>query len=220
MKRSKKLPTRKRRALGHLALLAVLAALLSVLHLYNFLPSQAVYEAEEITHAGPTEIAATDWKAPDGSQYYYPQLLAVSEREDTVLFTVMQFHLWGGWNLRLSSAMDCAPGAPLWGDAWVSSTRNDQGRCYLFLRIGDPAITALDVDLRCWIEWNNSRKEWDRETAVTLHTTADDWEETKDGTRYYLTAVDGTFVNTRIDAVATGYDAHGSIVAEFDSYEP
>ena len=210
MKRSKKLPTRKRQALRRLALLAVLAVLLSALHLYNFLPSQALYELEERANTGRTGVVMRQWAAPNTGLELLPRLMLLSEKDGVNLLTVMRFSLLLGWTPDTYAAEDCDPEARLWGGLCEADLLGTENRVGVFLRIMDPKITTVEIKV----------KDQTDVVEMTLQTEAASWTEMDDGTRYWCAAVWIPAGNIHTVMTATGYDADGSVAAEFDSYEP
>lgn len=112
--RNKQLPTRKRRALRRVALLAALAAVLSVFRLYAFLPIQALRMVEEDHNTGPTGVIRRQLCPAPTVRDWGPQLMYLSSRDDTVLLTGLDFSLLRGWREDfLTLPYDCGEGGPL-----------------------------------------------------------------------------------------------------------
>lgn len=215
--RNKRQPTRKQTALRRLALAAVLAVLLLVFRGFAFLPSQAVYRAEEFWNTGRTETV--QWKvcAPEQGEFS-PVVVYLSEKGDTVLLTAASFSLPGGWGREyVTKAVDCPPDTPLYGRMW----RNGNDRAYGFLRVSDPEIVKLDIELQGLVR--RPMGGYDRETGLRLESGAAAWQPGASD-RYLLLVQDLSdrqYVhdNGRVCLNVTAYDEAGAVVARYDSYD-
>lgn len=218
--RKKRLPTRRKRALGRLALLLALAAFLSVFRLYAFLPAQALRLVEEELNTGSTEVIRRQWVPRSAAnEQAGPWLVYLSNKGDTVVLCGLRFRFLTGWQPAFMEDHDCAPEAALSGQYCYNGTK---GWAVGFLRIGDPSVTEVSVSFQTpTTEWEDSQARWKRTEVVSLRTRAAEWTE-KDGFRYALVTADirewpaGALYGPA-DLRATAYDAAGNVVAEYDT---
>lgn len=218
--RKKRLPTRRKRALGRAALLLALAAFLSVFRLYAFLPAQALRLAEEELNTGSTEVIRRQGVPRSAAnEKAGPWLVYLSGKGDTVLLCGLRFRPLTGWQTVFMEDHDCAPGAALSGQYCYNGTK---GWAVGFLRIGDPSVTEVAVSFQTpTTEWDDSQEQWKRTEVASLRTGAAEWTE-KDGFRYALVTADirewpAGGLYGLADLHATAYDAAGNVVAEYDS---
>ena len=220
MKRNiKKLPTRRRKALTRLGWILGIVAFLSVFRLYYFLPSQALYEAEERQNLGRTEVVILE-KGLD-LEFTTASRMYLSVWEDTVLLTGMRFRPLTGWDSGPVVCRDLPAEEPVSGYAWTPYGVEGRSFALGYVCVDDPAITAADIRLQGVRAWDSQKGEWTREDVFRIQSEASEWTESG-GRRYLL-------LNREVEwpeelewgpfyMVVTAFDAQGNVVAEYDSY--
>lgn len=217
--RKKRMPGRRRRALNWLALLLVLTAALGIFDRFAFLPAQALYQSEEWFHTGRTEVVQKKLAVKTAQKTtLFPQVVYLSERDDTVLLTAMTFGAVSGWQRSTgTTAAEIPAGAELYGRVVIGGSI---GRTYGFLRVSDPAVTAVEVQLQ------EEGASGQMETSASFRTEASAWTE-RDENRYFL------FVHGDIPGWLASQDPHlgevylrltalgagGEVLAEYDEWE-
>lgn len=216
MMRRKKLPTRRRRALRRLVLAA--AVLLLSNHLLGvglLLPVQAVRQVEERQGAPHGAVLDRLW-TPEIHRTHLVYLTA-SEKAVTIADTYLSVYGWiGGFGWSL----DCTTGEPLYaGEMTMYRDEREGTVCCYYGRVDDPTIETVMISVRGEL-YDETTKTAYWEEAARLTAEPEDFLERK-GYRCFLLShiiTDWPYDSGR-HAWATGYDAAGNVVAEFEIQE-
>lgn len=214
--RRKKLPTRRRRALRRLVLAA--AVLLLSNHLLGvglLLPVQAVRQVEERQGAPHGAVLDRLW-TPEIHRTHLVYLTA-SEKAVTIADTYLSVYGWiGGFGWSL----DCTTGEPLYaGEMTMYRDEREGTECCYYGRVDDPTIETVTISERGEL-YDETTKTAYWEEAARLTAEPEDFLERK-GYRCFLLShiiTDWPYDSGR-HAWATGYDAAGNVVAEFEIQE-
>lgn len=214
--RRKKLPTRRRRALRRLVLAA--AVLLLSNHLLGvglLLPVQAVRQVEERQGAPHGAVLDRLW-TPEIHRTHLVYLTA-SEKAVTIADTYLSVYGWiGGFGWSL----DCTTGEPLYaGEMTMYRDEREGTVCCYYGRVDDPTIETVTISVRAEL-YDETTKTAYWEEAARLTAEPEDFLERK-GYRCFLLShiiTDWPYDSGR-HAWATGYDAAGNVVAEFEIQE-
>ena len=214
--RRKKLPTRRRRALRRLVLAA--AVLLLSDHLLGvglLLPVQAVRQVEERQGAPHGAVLDRLW-TPEIHRTHLVYLTA-SEKAVTIADTYLSVYGWiGGFGWSL----DCTTGEPLYaGEMTMYRDEREGTVCCYYGRVDDPTIETVTISVRGEL-YDETTKTAYWEEAARLTAEPEDFLERK-GYRCFLLShiiTDWPYDSGR-HAWATGYDAAGNVVAEFEIQE-
>lgn len=214
--RRKKLPTRRRRALRRLVLAA--AVLLLSNHLLGvglLLPVQAVRQVEERQGAPHGAVLDRLW-TPEIHRTHLVYLTA-SEKAVTIADTYLSVYGWiGGFGWSL----DCTTGEPLYaGEMTMYRDEREGTVCCYYGRVDDPTIETVTISERGEL-YDETTKTAYWEEAARLTAEPEDFLERK-GYRCFLLShiiTDWPYDSGR-HAWATGYDAAGNVVAEFEIQE-
>ena len=214
--RRKKLPTRRRRALRRLVLAA--AVLLLSNHLLGvglLLPVQAVRQVEERQGAPHGAVLDRLW-TPEIHRTHLVYLTA-SEKTVTIADTYLSVYGWiGGFGWSL----DCTTGEPLYaGEMTMYRDEREGTVCCYYGRVDDPTIETVTISVRAEL-YDETTKTAYWEEAARLTAEPEDFLERK-GYRCFLLShiiTDWPYDSGR-HAWATGYDAAGNVVAEFEIQE-
>lgn len=214
--RRKKLPTRRRRALRRLVLAA--AVLLLSDHLLGvglLLPVQAVRQVEERQGAPHGAVLDRLW-TPEIHRTHLVYLTA-SEKTVTIADTYLSVYGWiGGFGWSL----DCTTGEPLYaGEMTMYRDEREGTVCCYYGRVDDPTIETVTISVRAEL-YDETTKTAYWEEAARLTAEPEDFLERK-GYRCFLLShiiTDWPYDSGR-HAWATGYDAAGNVVAEFEIQE-
>lgn len=214
--RRKKLPTRRRRALRRLVLAA--AVLLLSNHLLGvglLLPVQAVRQVEERQGAPHGAMLDRLW-TPEIHRTHLVYLTA-SEKAVTIADTYLSVYGWiGGFGWSL----DCTTGEPLYaGEMTMYRDEREGTVCCYYGRVDDPTIETVTISERGEL-YDETTKTAYWEEAARLTAEPEDFLERK-GYRCFLLShiiTDWPYDSGR-HAWATGYDAAGNVVAEFEIQE-
>lgn len=214
--RRKKLPTRRRRALRRLVLAA--AVLLLSNHLLGvglLLPIQAIRQVEERQGAPHGAVLDRLW-TPEIHRTHLVYLTA-SEKAVTIADTYLSVYGWiGGFGWSL----DCTTGEPLYaGEMTMYRDEREGTECCYYGRVDDPTIETVMISVRGEL-YDETTKTAYWEEAARLTAEPEDFLERK-GYRCFLLShiiTDWPYDSGR-HAWATGYDAAGNVVAEFEIQE-
>lgn len=214
--RRKKLPTRRRRALRRLVLAA--AVLLLSNHLLGvglLLPVQAIRQVEERQGAPHGAVLDRLW-TPEIHRTHLVYLTA-SEKAVTIADTYLSVYGWiGGFGWSL----DCTTGEPLYaGEMTMYRDEREGTVCCYYGRVDDPTIETVTISERGEL-YDETTKTAYWEEAARLTAEPEDFLERK-GYRCFLLShiiTDWPYDSGR-HAWATGYDAAGNVVAEFEIQE-
>lgn len=214
--RRKKLPTRRRRALRRLVLAA--AVLLLSNHLLGvglLLPIQAIRQVEERQGAPHGAVLDRLW-TPEIHRTHLVYLTA-SEKAVTIADTYLSVYGWiGGFGWSL----DCTTGEPLYaGEMTMYRDEREGTVCCYYGRVDDPTIETVTISVRGEL-YDETTKTAYWEDAARLTAEPEDFLERK-GYRCFLLShiiTDWPYDSGR-HAWATGYDAAGNVVAEFEIQE-
>lgn len=214
--RRKKLPTRRRRALRRLVLAA--AVLLLSNHLLGvglLLPIQAIRQVEERQGAPHGAVLDRLW-TPEIHRTHLVYLTA-SEKAVTIADTYLSVYGWiGGFGWSL----DCTTGEPLYaGEMTMYRDEREGTVCCYYGRVDDPTIETVTISVRAEL-YDETTKTAYWEEAARLTAEPEDFLERK-GYRCFLLShiiTDWPYDSGR-HAWATGYDAAGNVVAEFEIQE-
>ncbi len=212
----KTLPTRRRRALRRLVLAA--AVLLLSNHLLGvglLLPVQAVRQVEERQGAPHGAVLDRLW-TPEIHRTHLVYLTA-SEKTVTIADTYLSVYGWiGGFGWSL----DCTTGEPLYaGEMTMYRDEREGTVCCYYGRVDDPTIETVTISERGEL-YDETTKTAYWEEAARLTAEPEDFLERK-GYRCFLLShiiTDWPYDSGR-HAWATGYDAAGNVVAEFEIQE-
>lgn len=212
----KTLPTRRRRALRRLVLAA--AVLLLSNHLLGvglLLPVQAVRQVEERQGAPHGAVLDRLW-TPEIHRTHLVYLTA-SEKAVTIADTYLSVYGWiGGFGWSL----DCTTGEPLYaGEMTMYRDEREGTVCCYYGRVDDPTIETVMISVRGEL-YDETTKTAYWEEAARLTAEPEDFLERK-GYRCFLLShiiTDWPYDSGR-HAWATGYDAAGNVVAEFEIQE-
>ncbi len=213
--KAKIIPARKRRALRRTAAFLMLLAVSSLFGYGKALPAQAVRYTEESYNTGRTQVVKR--LMPPRELKLGPALFYLSENEDALLLSAVRFYPLCGWTDGGGGFVDCAKNTPIHVGAWSASRMKDKidyGAEYLYGRIDDPAVAAVNVRV-CWRDFNAAEEVYN--TAFAVVTTAVDWME-KDGMRYFIRQYDGDWKEFQDTYDSTMYyfsdalDAKGNVL--------
>ena len=214
--RRKKLPTRRRRALRRLVLAA--AVLLLSDHLLGvglLLPVQAVRQVEERQGAPHGAVLDRLW-TPEIHRTHLVYLTA-SEKAVTIADTYLTIY---GWTGGFGWSLDCTTGEPLYaGEMTMYRDEREGTVCCYYGRVDDPTIETVTISVRAEL-YDETTKTAYWEEAARLTAEPEDFLERK-GYRCFLLShiiTDWPYDSGR-HAWATGYDAAGNVVAEFEIQE-
>ena len=214
--RRKKLPTRRRRALRRLVLAA--AVLLLSNHLLGvglLLPVQAVRQVEERQGAPHGAVLDRLW-TPEIHRTHLVYLTA-SEKAVTIADTYLSVYGWiGGFGWSL----DCTTGEPLYaGEMTMYRDEREGTVCCYYGRVDDPTIETVTISVRAEL-YDETTKTAYWEEAARLTAEPEDFLERKGYRSFLLSHIitDWPYDSGR-HAWATGYDAAGNVVAEFEIQE-
>lgn len=209
MKREK-LPSRKRKALRRIAVMAVVVFCVNFfMHIGLLFPIQAIWQLQERGGTGWTKVVTRDW-APE---LHKTHLVYLTENENATLLGDCYLTLYG-WMAGFGSTLDCTEEAPLYAGASYMS-RDGERVWYVFGRVDDPEIETLTISLQADV-YSELSQACDRREVRRL-TTSDLLE--KEDRRYFLVRDDGTWDYERDYSprpVVIGYDSAGREVARLD----
>lgn len=213
--RRKKLPTRRRRALRRLVLAAAVLLLSNHLGVGLLLPIQAIREVEERQGAPHGAVLDRLW-TPEIHRTHLVYLTA-SEKAVTIADTYLSVYGWiGGFGWSL----DCTTGEPLYaGEMTMYRDEREGTVCCYYGRVDDPTIETVTISVRAEL-YDETTKTAYWEEAARLTAEPEDFLERK-GYRCFLLShiiTDWPYDSGR-HAWATGYDAAGNVVAEFEIQE-
>ena len=181
MKKTKvSLPSRRKKALRRILIMAVALFVVNGLQHLGLLPRQAVCALEQRAGTGHTAVVARDWARP----LRKTQLVYLSENEKALLLSDTYFTLYG-WMPGFSDEVDCSAEAPLHA-GWRTLGRDGTILWYFYGRVDDPSVTRVDVTLR--------KQAYDEQSGacpgdVVAETGTEDFFE-KGGYRYFLLRLD------------------------------
>ena len=214
--RRKKLPTRRRRALRRLVLAA--AVLLLSNHLLGvglLLPIQAIRQVEERQGVPHGAVLDRLW-TPEIHRTHLVYLTA-SEKAVTIADTYLSVY---GWISAFGWSLDCTTGEPLYaGEMTMYRDEREGTVCCYYGRVDDPTIETVTISVRAEL-YDETTKTAYWEEAARLTAEPEDFLERK-GYRCFLLShiiTDWPYDSGR-HAWATGYDAAGNVVAEFEIQE-
>ena len=212
----KTLPTRRRRALRRLVLAA--AVLLLSNHLLGvglLLPIQAIRQVEERQGAPHGAVLDRLW-TPEIHRTHLVYLTA-SEKTVTIADTYLSVY---GWISAFGWSLDCTTGEPLYaGEMTMYRDEREGTVCCYYGRVDDPTIETVTISERGEL-YDETTKTAYWEEAARLTAEPEDFLERK-GYRCFLLShiiTDWPYDSGR-HAWATGYDAAGNVVAEFEIQE-
>ena len=214
--RRKKLPTRRRRALRRLVLAA--AVLLLSNHLLGvglLLPVQAVRQVEERQGAPHGAVLDRLW-TPEIHRTHLVYLTA-SEKTVTIADTYLSVY---GWISAFGWSLDCTTGEPLYaGEMTMYRDEREGTVCCYYGRVDDPTIETVTISVRAEL-YDETTKTAYWEEAARLTAEPEDFLERKGYRSFLLSHIitDWPYDSGR-HAWATGYDAAGNVVAEFEIQE-
>lgn len=213
MRRSRKLPTRRREALRHAArALILLLAVQNLLHIGLLLPVQAIHMAEEREGVRGTRVLRRLWE-PDICK---TSLFYLSASENAVILSDA-YLTFLGWLPQFGTALDCTGTAPLYAAERSVSRHEEPGRHLFFYgRVDDPAIETVELSLRYISGYGRAGEKNRYEEAVRLTVPEEGWIE-RNGRRYFLLSYeleDWPYESGQY-TFAAGRDAAGEIVTEF-----
>ena len=211
----KTLPTRRRRALRRLVLAAAVLLLSNHLGVGLLLPIQAIREVEERQGAPHGAVLDRLW-TPEIHRTHLVYLTA-SEKTVTIVDTYLSVYGWiGGFGWSL----DCTTGEPLYaGEMTMYRDEREGTVCCYYGRVDDPTIETVTISERGEL-YDETTKTAYWEEAARLTAEPEDFLERK-GYRCFLLShiiTDWPYDSGR-HAWATGYDAAGNVVAEFEIQE-
>lgn len=211
----KTLPTRRRRALRRLVLAAAVLLLSNHLGVGLLLPIQAIRQVEERQGAPHGAVLDRLW-TPEIHRTHLVYLTA-SEKAVTIADTYLSVYGWiGGFGWSL----DCTTGEPLYaGEMTMYRDEREGTVCCYYGRVDDPTIETVTISVRAEL-YDETTKTAYWEEAARLTAEPEDFLERK-GYRCFLLShiiTDWPYDSGR-HAWATGYDAAGNVVAEFEIQE-
>lgn len=211
----KTLPTRRRRALRRLVLAAAVLLLSNHLGVGLLLPIQAIRQVEERQGAPHGAVLDRLW-TPEIHRTHLVYLTA-SEKAVTIADTYLSVYGWiGGFGWSL----DCTTGEPLYaGEMTMYRDEREGTVCCYYGRVDDPTIETVMISVRGEL-YDETTKTAYWEEAARLTAEPEDFLERK-GYRCFLLShiiTDWPYDSGR-HAWATGYDAAGNVVAEFEIQE-
>lgn len=213
----KTLPTRRRRALRRLVLAA--AVLLLSNHLLGvglLLPIQGIRQVEERQGAPHGAVLDRLW-TPEIHRTHLVYLTA-SEEAVTVADTYLSVY---GWMGGFGWALDCTAGEPLYaGEMTMYRDEREETVCCYYGRVDDPAIETVTISVRGELyDETTQTARWEEASCLTA--VPEDFLEWK-GHRHFLLheVMDGDWpYDSGRHAWATGYDADGNVLTEFEIQE-
>lgn len=209
MKRRRKLPTRRRRALRCAgAALVLLLLVQNLLHTALLLPIQAIRLKEAQTGVRDTEVVRRQWEKGtyNGTGLFY---LTASEEAVMLCDTALTFR---GWLPMHGALLDCGEDAPLHAAQrfLYKADRPEEGRktrfygthCFFYGRVDDADIETVEITLP--------------EGAGTGEDPLNAPLFQKNGRRYFLLHcyIPGEGLPARESGRAAGKDRAGNTVAE------
>ncbi len=213
--RRKKMPTRRRDALRHVAwALVLLFAANSLLHIGHLLPIQAIRETEEREGVYHTRVLRRMWEP----EIYKTSLFYLTANENALLLG--DAHLtFLGWFPDFGVALDCSGDAPLYAAERTVNRSNHEGTHFFFYgRVDDPAIETVEISLRYISGYDEEKKENIYQEHICL--TAPIWQE-RDGYRYFLEKyhLEDWPEKKRESTFVVGKNAAGETITEFQIQE-
>lgn len=195
-----------------------LVALLAVNHFLQLgflLPVQAIRQVEERQGAPHGAVLDRLW-TPEIHRTHLVYLTA-SEKAVTIADTYLSVYGWiGGFGWSL----DCTTGEPLYaGEMTMYRDEREGTVCCYYGRVDDPTIETVTISERGEL-YDETTKTAYWEDAARLTAEPEDFLERK-GYRCFLLShiiTDWPYDSGR-HAWATGYDAAGNVVAEFEIQE-
>lgn len=211
-----KMYSRKRWVLRRFAVFLV--ALLTVNHFLQMgflLPIQAIRQVEERQGAPHGAVLDRLW-TPEVHRTHLVYLTA-SEEVVTIADTYLSVYGWlGGFGWSL----DCTTGEPLYaGEMTMYRDEREGTVCCYYGRVDDPTIETVAISVRGQV-YDETAQTARWEEAARLTAEPEDFLE-REGRRYFLlshTITDWPYDSGR-HAWATGYDAEGNVVTEFEIQE-
>lgn len=195
-----------------------LVALLAVNHFLQLgflLPVQAIRQVEERQGAPHGAVLDRLW-TPEIHRTHLVYLTA-SEKAVTIADTYLSVY---GWIGGLGWSRDCTTGEPLYaGEMTMYRDEREGTVCCYYGRVDDPTIETVTISERGEL-YDETTKTAYWEEAARLTAEPEDFLERK-GYRCFLLShiiTDWPYDSGR-HAWATGYDAAGNVVAEFEIQE-
>lgn len=195
-----------------------LVALLAVNHFLQLgflLPVQAIRQVEERQGAPHGAVLDRLW-TPEIHRTHLVYLTA-SEKAVTIADTYLSVY---GWISAFGWSLDCTTGEPLYaGEMTMYRDEREGTVCCYYGRVDDPTIETVTISVRAEL-YDETTKTAYWEEAARLTAEPEDFLERK-GYRCFLLShiiTDWPYDSGR-HAWATGYDAAGNVVAEFEIQE-
>ena len=211
-----KLYSRPRMVLRRFAVFLI--ALVAVNHLMQLgflLPVQAIRQVEERQGAPHGETLARLWTP----EVHRTHLVYLRAHEDAVTLADTYLGLYG-WMGGFGWTLDCTEELPLYaGEMTMYRDEREGTVCYYYGRVDDPTIETVMISVRGEL-YDETTKTAYWEEAARLTAEPEDFLERK-GYRCFLLShiiTDWPYDSGR-HAWATGYDAAGNVVAEFEIQE-
>ena len=209
MKREK-LPSRKRKALGRVAVMAVIVFCVNFfMHIGLLFPIQAIWQLQERGGTGWTRVVTRDWVP----ELHKTHLVYLTENEEALLLGNTYLTLYG-WMAGADAVVDCTEDAPIYAGSTYMN-RDGEWVWYYFGRVDDPAVATVTILLQSE-EWDNDTQTRFRRDIRSLET-AEFYE--KEGRRYFLLKDNGEWdydTCSSPEPVIIGYDSAGEEVARLE----
>ena len=218
MNKRKKRPGRRRTALRRCAWLAAILLFLSVTKLCLPLPGMAVAEAADICDLENPKVV--DWFYDGTLPVTRFALHALVDGERSMMLAVVGFNpLAGGWYYRSYSEADAWDNSGLYAGVYQHG-QDDQSVGYLFGRIDDPEIVAVELTETVQaVVAPESGLHPDEEVTLPVELKEDPILE-KNGTRYLLANIEPREEPYYTRGFhLTGYDAEGNVVVSIEPYQ-
>lgn len=213
MKKAKEktpLPSRRRRALKHLAIaLAVMLVVNQATCMGLLLPIQALWKVEE-REGVRGRIVTCRWDP----RIHRTDLFFLTENEDMVFLGNTYLTILG-WNPGFGWAVDCTEDRPLHAGEDASSREGFGTVWYFYGRVDDPAIETVEISLRAITGWDEARQKNVYTEHSRLTARREDFLE-KEGRRYFLLdcRLEDWPEDSGVHAFALGLDGSGKVVTE------
>ena len=202
--RRKRLLTRRRAALRHIALCLTLMLLIQhVMHLGLLLPIQTVRQQEERAGIRHTRVVERRW-TPEVQR---TNLAFLTENDQATLFSSCHLTLYG-WMANFHVAVDCTGEEPLYG-GFAFQYGDEERAWYGFGRVDDPEIQRVELSLQSQM-WDSAAQSYYMEEVRRL---TDIPLEEQSGRRYFLVKDSGEWDSEKYSTpqvVVIGYDSHGN----------